>query len=499
MITFDNVREWIEEARKFGELNVIEGADPHVEVGAIDQINCKNEGPALLFTNLKDHDNGFRILTSHLANIRLVNFTFGLPIEYSIQETIGSLRMKIGEWAQNAKNFPIKVVDTGPILENIEEGDHVDLNKFPVPLWHELDGGKFIGTADGVITRDPDTGDLNMGTYRVQLHDGQTLGNAISPGKHGRMHRDKYFKKGQPCPVVMIFGHDPLNFTLACHEIPTGIFELDYLGAIRGESVPIIAGKVTGLPIPANAEIAIEGFVYPEETLPEGPFGEWPGTYNTVSQIGARKREMPFVRVAALYYRNDAVLLGAPPAKGMYSSHGFIRSIWRSAILHNEIDKSGIPNVEGVFCPAFGGSRLFTIVSIKQSYAGHATEVGHVASQTRAGAYVGRYVVVVDEDINPYDIEDVMWAICTRSDPLEIDFIKRAWASGVDPRIKKPAEYFTPMAPKLHFHNTRGIIYAVKPIEWYQEFPMTNVASEELRKQMFSKWAAKMKDRWKVI
>jgi len=484
MLEYNDLRNWAERAEEIGELKVIEGADPNLEVGTIVQINAKNEGPALLFNKLKGHKNGFRILTNSMANIRLLNLTFGLPIEADLPEAIGTLSENASKWAEKAKDFPVKQVTSGPILENIEEGEAVDLNKFPVPLWHELDGGKYIGTGVGVLTRDPDTGELNMGCYRVQQHDSKTVGFYISPGKHGRMHRDKYFERGEPCPVVMFFGFDPLSFALSATEVQSGIFELDYLGAIRDERVAVIEGKRTGLPIPANAEIAIEGFANPEERIFEGPFGEWTGTY------ASKAREEPIVRVETLYYRNDPILLGSPPAKGTYSDFGFFRSVWRSALLYSEIMKTGIPNVKGVFCPSFGGSRQFIVVSIKQAYPGHATEVGHVASQTRAGAYIGKYVVVVDDDINPYDMDDVMWAVCTRSEPLEIDMIKRAWSGPLDPRIRKPTD---------NYHNSRGIIYAVKPYEWKDDFPPTAVASEGLMEDAFTKWNRYLNGRWKSL
>lgn len=484
MVAYKDLRDWIDHAKKMGELKVIEHADPDLEVGTIVQVNAKNEGPALLFDKLKGYSEGFRILTNSMANIRTVNLVFGLPIENSIQESVEALRVKAGEWAANANDFPAQVVDSGPILENVEENDAVDLSKFPAARYHQLDGGKYIGTGVGVVTRDPDSGELNMGTYRVQLHDRRTVGFYISPGKHGRMHRDKHFARGEPCPAVMIFGLDPLNFALSASEIPAGTFELDYLGAIRGEPVPVIKGKVTGLPIPANAEIAIEGFADPKETMLEGPFGEWTGTY------GSDARQEPFIKVATLYYRNDPIMLSSPPSKGTYNDHGFFRSVWRSALLYNEIERAGIPEVKGVWCPPFGGSRQFVIVSIKQSYPGHATEVGHIASQTRAGAYAGRYVVVVDDDINPYDMDDVMWAVCTRSEPVEMDIIKKAWSTPLDPRIRKPTD---------SYHNSRGIIYAVKPYEWFNDFPPTAVESEELREATFSKWADQLEGRWKGI
>lgn len=482
MVDFNDMREWLIQAENIQELQLVEGADPHLEVGTMVQVNGQNMGPALLFDKLKGYKDGYRIVTNSMANIRNVNLTFGLPIENTIRETVEALRLKAGEWASNASDFSYQVVDSGPILENIEEGDNVDLEKFPVPLWHDQDGGRYIGTGVGVITRDPDTGIVNIGTYRVMLHDRNTVGFYISPGKHGRIHRNKYFERGEPCPVVMVFGMDPLTFILSASEIPTDIYELDYMGAVQGKPVSVIEGKVTGLPFPANAEIVIEGIARPEDRKFEGPFGEWTGTY------ASKGRDEPFVKVDALYYRNNPILLGAPPSKGLASDQGFWRAVWRSALVYNEIERAGIPGVKGVWSPAFGGSRLFTVVSIKQSYPGHATEAGHIASQTRAGAYIGRYVVVVDDDINPYDLEDVMWAICTRSDPKEMDIIKRAWSGPLDPRIRKPTDDYT---------NSHGIIYAVKPYAWFNEFPPTSLNSEKLRGDVFKKWESHFRGRWK--
>jgi len=484
MIKYNDLRDWIKQAKEINEFKVVEGADPHLEVGGMVQINSRNEGPALLFNSLKGYQKNFGVLTNVISNMKTLNLTFGLPVENTIHDTISELRIKADEWSKKAKDFPAQIVTDGPILENVEEGDNVDLDKFPVPLWHDMDGGKYIGTGVGVITKDPDTGELNMGTYRVQLHDGQTVGFYISPGKHGRIHRDKYFARGEPCPVAMVFGFDPLEFAAGSAEIPSGVFEYDYIGAIRNKSVSVIKGKTTGLPIPANAEMAIEGFSYPNETKMEGPFGEWTGTY------GSEAREEPFVKVSTLYYRNDPMILGSPPSKGNYFDCMLLRCVWRSALLYNEIEQAGVLNVKGVWCPPFGGSREFVIVSIKQSYPGHATQAGLIACQTRAGAYAGRYVVVVDDDINPYDMDDVLWAMCTRSEPANMDLVKKAWSTPLDPLIRKPTDCFA---------NSRGIIYAVKPYEWIDTFPETSLAKESDRKELFDKWHTKMDDRWKAF
>ncbi len=480
MVDYLDVREWMEKADSVGELKTVEGADPNLEMGAIVEENSRNLGPAIIFDKVKGYAPGFRVLSNSMSNIRTFNLTFGLPLENTIRETVKVLSEKLGKWEGESDKFPPKVVKSAPILENIKEGKDIDLGIFPVPLWHKLDGGPYIGTGDGIITADPDTGETNMGTYRIQLHDRNTVGFYVSPGKHGRVHRDKYFARGEPCPVVMVFGFDPLLYAISSNEVNVNEFNL--IGAIRKEPMPIIKGKLTGLPIPAYAELAIEGFTYPNDLKEEGPFGEFTGYYAS----GAR--EEPLLRPGMLYYRNDPIMMGAPPGKGWNGEHIFFLKVIHSALLWNHLDEAGIPNVKGVwFHPAVGGREL-SIISIKQAFPGHATAAGHIASQARVGAYFGKYVFVVDDDIDPYDIDDVLWAICSRSEAVEIDIIKQAWSTPLDPRIRKPAD---------SYHNSRGIIYGVKPWGWYNEFPKTVEVDEQLKKQTLKKWGKVFGDRWK--
>ena len=480
MIDYIDLREWMEKADSIGELKSVKGADPKYEMGAIVEENSRNLGPGIVFDDIKGHASGFRVITNSMSNIRTFNLAFGFPIENSIRDTIKLLMEKLDKWGQEADQFPPEVVESAPILENVKEGKDIDLGIFPAPLWHKLDGGPYIGTGDAIITADPDTGETNMGTYRIQLHDKSTVGFYVSPGKHGRVHRDKYFERGEPCPVVMVFGLDPLLYALASNEVEVNEFKL--AGAVREHTIPVVKGKVTGLPIPAYAEVAIEGFCNPNELMPEGPFGEFTGYYAS----GAR--EEPILRPKAVYYRNDPIIMGAPPGKGMNGEHIFFLKVFHSALLWDYLNKAGIPEVKGVwFHPAVGGRELSTI-SIKQAFPGHATAAGHVASQVRIGAYFGKYVFVVDDDIDPYDIDDVLWAICSRSEATEIDIIKQAWSTPLDPRIRKPTD---------SYHNSRGIIYGVKPYGWYKEFPPTVEVDPELRKQVRKKWADAFGDRWK--
>ena len=198
-------------------------------------------------------------------------------------------------------------VPTGLVMENVYRGDDIDLTKIPAPKWHEHDGGYYIGTGDMVIMRHPDTGWINYGAYRVQVHDKKLASVMCSKGKHGNLILNRYKELGQKCPIAVVCGMHPALFMVAGLEIPYGKNEYDAAGGLLGEPVETIPGPVTGLPIPANAEIAFEGYVSLDDLIDEGPLGEWTGYY-----AGGHKKE-PAIRVESFMHRDNPVLLGAMP------------------------------------------------------------------------------------------------------------------------------------------------------------------------------------------
>ena len=162
-------------------------------------------------------------------------------------------------------------VNYGPIVDNVVRDDAVDVLKFPVPLLHEGDGGRYIGTCCMIIMRDPDTGWVNVGCYRVQVHDRNTVGLRITPGKHGQQIRDKYFAQGKPCPVVIVCGQDPLLYLSAGNEVGHGVSEFAHAGGHRGIPFEALKSELHGLPMPAHAEIVLEGEVARRPDAAGGP------------------------------------------------------------------------------------------------------------------------------------------------------------------------------------------------------------------------------------
>ncbi|MDP2719464.1 MAG: UbiD family decarboxylase, partial [Dehalococcoidia bacterium] len=455
-----------------GELQNLNGANWELEIGCITALNWRRNNPmALLFDNIQDYPQGFRVLTSSTSNTRRVALTFNVPPVTSPGELVNIFRVKLKEWESDLDKYSMKWVTSGPVLENVDSGNSINLWKFPVPKWHEMDGGRYIGTGDAVITGDPDTGQVNMGTYRVQVHDEKTTALFIIPGKHGRIHVDKYHARGKPSPVLVSVGHHPLIFRTASSEMPPG-GEFKYIGAVMGESLPVIKEEVTGLPMPADSEIVLAGFCPPDKTMPEGPFGEWTGYY------ASGETPTHILEVQRVYYRNDPILMGSPPGKAP-SDSSFYRGIITSAILYNDLETSGVPDIRGVWMGE-AANQMLVIVSIKQRYAGHAKQTALLASQLARKGFFGRYVIVVDEDIDPTNIPEVLWAMCTRSDPeKDIDIIRRCWSTVMDPILPKS---------KGGYFNSRAIIDACKPYEWINEFPQEIKISPELAKRVREKW-----------
>ena len=435
---------------------------------ATEVVHHAEGSPAVLFDNIPGYPPGHRVLVNSFGSLRRVALTLGLPADAHPKDLLGKWR----ETLAGLKPIPPSFVDDGPIMENVKRGDDVDVLEFPTPKWHEADGGRYIGTGSCNITKDPEDGWVNLGTYRVMVHDSKRVGFYISPGKHGRIHRDKYFSRGEPCPVAVATGVPPALYLGCCTEIPYGLSEYDWAGGIAGDPVRVIRGKVTGLPIPADAEIVLEGFAYPQERLVEGPFGEWTGYYASAS------REEPVIDVKAIYFRNNPIIFGSPPSRPPDEQSRY-RSLVRSAMVWDDVEKAGVPDVTGVWCHAAGGSRLFVVISIKQRYPGHARQAGHVAAMCHAGAYLGRYVVVVDDDIDVTDLEEVIWAMSTRADPSgAIDVINRAWSGPLDPAIHPDHKGF----------NSRAIIDACRPYEWRDRFPKVNEPSPEVKRKSLEKW-----------
>jgi 4-hydroxy-3-polyprenylbenzoate decarboxylase len=465
-----DLRTWLDQVRALGELKEVSGVSADLEIGTIvDMLMEKPGNPAVLFDAIPGHAKGRRVLGNVLTSPARVAISGGLDPGLSKLELVG-------KWREfNAANclVPYATVRDGPVLDNIQEGASVDLCQFPAPRWHEEDGGQYIGTGCLVVMRDPDSGWVNTGAYRVQLHDERTAGIMITRGRNGDMIMRKYWQRGQACPVAVSLGHHPLFLMLAGIPIPEGVCEYDFLGGIAGRPVEVIETPRHKLPVPAAAELVIEGEIPPDERRHEGPFGEWTGYY------AAPETDQPVIRVSSVLHRHDPINLGVMPGMPPNDNTYYLNYL-QSALVWNQLERAGIPGIRGVWAHEAGGGRMFLTVSIQQQFPGHSKQTGLVATACRAGAYVNHLTVVVDEDIDPTDTDRVLWAMVSRVDAREdVEILRRMQASPLDP-ISYP--------PGIQAFNARMVVDACRPWERLASFPKVAQASAELRARVRDKF-----------
>jgi 4-hydroxy-3-polyprenylbenzoate decarboxylase len=468
---FDDLRGWLDQVKKFKEVELVKGALLEDELGTLVEIYQKEmEKPCLLFDEIPNYPKGYRILANSCSSMRRIALTLNMPPESKKMEVVKIWR----NFLNNYKSIEPRLVKDGRVLENQQYKENINLNEFPVPKWHPEDGGRYIGTGCIVVTKDPDSNWVNCGAYRVMLLNNNTVTLYIVHGKHGAMMREKYWKRGKPFPVAISLGHDPIYYLMGGMEIPFAESEYNYIGAIRNEPVNLINTPVNGIPVPANSEIVIEGEVLPNENANEGPFGEWTGYYATGVNENAS-----VVHIKGVYHRNDPILLGGIPTIPPCDIN-YYRCPLRSASVWDQLEKAGVPGIKSVWAHEVGGSRLIISIAIDQLYAGQAVQAGLIASQCHAAAYVNKMVIVVDSDIDVTNLNEVMWAVLTRMDPREdIQIINKCWTSGVDPTsYPEVGKYF----------NSRLFIDACIPWGKRDDFPNKVSIDPDAEQRVKEKW-----------
>jgi UbiD family decarboxylase len=465
---YADLRGFIDQVEKLGALRRVDGADPVCEIGGITEVAAGlPECPALLFDAIKSHARGFRVFTNATVSPQRAALALG------IDPSLGPLDA-LKEWKNRRATLKMQAPVAARhalFLENSRAGGDVDLALFPAPLWHKQDGGAYIGSGSIVVMRDPDSGWINASIYRVQVHGRDRVTVQFDhEGRHGAIIARKYREQGKPCPIAIVNGPDPALFVAGFEYLPEGVCEYDFAGAIKGEPIEVVPGPRTGLPLPARAEIVLEGTLLPitEVSLPEGPFGEFTGYYAT------EKRPAPVMQVEAMHWRNDPILLGSPPMKPPRFHFGLP---FRAAGIWSNLESAGVTDVVGAWQHV---AQLMTVVALKQRYAGHAKRAGLIAA---AQSYMGRIVVTVDDDVDPSDLADVMWAITTRCEPSEsVDIVRQAWSSALDPRITAQARR------RGETSHSKMIIDACKPFGWRDEFPKTSALSFDDTRAIKEKW-----------
>src|ERR1700753_1652560 len=465
---YKDLREFIDRVAEVGALRNIEGADAKFELGAITEVAAGSvDCPALLFDRIAGFDSGYRVFSKAPRSPRRAALALGLDPHLRPIDILKAWKRKRSSLAPIAP----REVGEAPFFENRFQGADVDLYRFPVPTWHKGDGGPYIGSGSLVVTGDTESDWVNASIYRVQVHAKNLVTVQFDhQGRHGAIIAKKYWDAGKPCPIVIVNGQDPALFIAGFEYLPEGYSEFDFAGAIKGQPIDIIKGPVTGLPIPAHAEIILEGMLLPpsEMTLPEGPFGEFTGYY------AADTRPAAVMRVDAVYHRNSPILFGSPPLKPPRFHFGLP---FRAASIWSNLETCGVTDIVGAWQHV---SQLMTVVSLKQRYAGHSKRAALIPA---ANSYMGRIVVVVDEDVDPSNLADVMWAITTRCEPSEsVDIVRNAWSSSLDPRIPRATRESGATS------HSKMIIDACKPFGWFKDYPAASALLPDEAAAIETKW-----------
>jgi 4-hydroxy-3-polyprenylbenzoate decarboxylase len=310
-----------------------------------------------------------------------------------------------------AQVFP-KTVRSAASQEVVETGDAVDLAKLPVLTCWPQDAGPFI-TLPLVITRDPGTRKLNAGVYRMQVFDRNTTGMHWQKHKDGAGQARGYEREGRRMEVAVAIGADPATVFSGVAPLPPGISEFLFAGFLRGEGVPMVPGKTVDVPVPAEAEIVLEGYVDPLERRREGPFGDHTGFYSLDD-------DFPVFHVTAITRRRNPVYLttivGKPPMED-----GFLGEAVERLFL--PLVRKMIPELVDMHLPVEGIFHNLMLVSIDKRYPGHARKTMHAIWGTGQMMFT-KTIVVFDRDANLRDLPAMLWRALTAIDPeRDIEFV----------------------------------------------------------------------------
>ncbi|MBZ4665694.1 menaquinone biosynthesis decarboxylase [Mahella sp.] len=401
-------------------VNVLEGkgllkritveVDSHLEITEIVDRVVKSDGPALLFEHVKGSP--YPVLINAFGSYERLNLALEIDNLDRIADRIYDLmdmsnymgfmnKLKsVPKLARLARVFP-KKVERAVCQEVVEEPD---LSKLPILWCWPEDGGRFI-TLPLVITKDPETGQQNMGMYRMQIYDDKTTGMHWHLHKDGREIYDKYRKSGGKMPVSVALGCDPAVIYAATAPLPKEIDEMIFAAFLRGAPLDIVKSKTNDIYVPANAEFVLEGYVDTEELREEGPFGDHTGYYSL-------KDFYPVFHLTCITRRSKpiypATVVGKPPMEDCYLGKATER-------IFLPLIKLLCPEVIDMNFPLEGVFHNCVIASIKKRYPGQAKKVMHALWGMGQMMYT-KMIVIVDEDVDPHDLSTVAWRVFNNID-----------------------------------------------------------------------------------
>jgi 4-hydroxy-3-polyprenylbenzoate decarboxylase len=476
---YRDLRDFITQLEKQGELKRV---DPYLEMTEICDRTLKQGGPALLFENPTGH------------NIPVLANLFGTPRRVAMgmgAESVTELRgighllatLKEPEPPKGMKDawekFPVykqvlnmapKIISSPPCQELVREGDEIDLGVYPIQTCWPEDAAPLI-TWPLVITKGPNKSRQNLGIYRLQVIAKNKVIMRWLAHRGGALDFKEFqaAHPGQPFPVSVALGADPATILAAVTPIPDSLSEYAFAGLLRGSKTEVAKSLINDLQVPASAEIILEGFIYPNEFAPEGPYGDHTGYYNEVADFPVFTIERITQRQAPIYH---STYTGRPPDEpailGVALNEVFI------PILQKQF-----PEIIDFYLPPEGCSYRMAVISMKKQYPGHAKRVMlGTWSFLRQFMYT-KFVIVVDNDIDVRNWQDVIWAMTTRMDPArDLTILENT-----------PIDYLDFASPVSGLGSKVGFDATNKwPGETNREWGKTIVMSPEVIKKVDEMW-----------
>jgi 2,5-furandicarboxylate decarboxylase 1 len=384
-----DLRSFLDQLRTMGKLQCIEREiDPRFELAGVMQA-VEKRGRASFFTKIKG--SSFPVVNNILGSREMLAILFDTSPEGVVLEWVKRINMR---------EIQPRLIPAGPVKEVVKKGDLADLRDLPILTHSSKDPGPYI-TAGIVVAKDPDSGIRNVSINRLQYRGKSELGIRMLRSQHLGQIYEKYEKRGKAMEIAVTIGNYPCELLAAATTLAYGVDEFTISSALRGEPLELVKCETTSLEVPATAEIVLEGEVPPGLRKPEGPFGDFMQFYNPIPAD-----QSPVIHVRAITHRKDPIYqsIQAGHPEDMH-----LLALPREAHLYEVVSKVAEVRAVSLVPMIFSCA-----ISIRKRFEGEPKNVAAAAF----GAYSWlKYCIVVDHDVNVFDVNDVWWAMATRSDP----------------------------------------------------------------------------------
>jgi UbiD family decarboxylase len=484
-----SLREYIDALRAIGEIQEVgKEVDWDLEIGAITRRVYETGAPSPLFDNIKGYSKGFRVFGAPAATSRQeglylarVALSLGLSPHATGQEMVEALAA-----AKSRKGIAPKRVATGPCKENIQLGNEVDLLQFPTPLIHGGDGGRYFNTWGTMVVQSPDKKWTNWSISRMMLLGKDKMTGIVDVHQHLGMIHKMWSDIGKPTPFALAQGCEPFVPFVCGMPLPAHVSEGDYAGAYFGEPIEVVKCETSDLEVPASSEIVIEGTISITEKALEGPMGEYAGYL-----WAGTAEHQPILNITAITYRNEAILPVVAAGEPVEEDHTCC-GITGSGEMLFHLREKGIPATM-VWSPLATACHWWVVtVPVNYRTTMNCTKeelcrtIGKIAFDTKLGSQIPKMMVVHD-DIDPTDLQELIWAFATRCHPGEGEVVFHH--APVYPLIA-----FTTKSEKTTHDGTKCVYNCLGPEDWGDTLPERSsfrfAYPKDLQEKVLANWQA---------